>query len=103
MIVDGRLCNRAGTHCCHKMIAPRPARARHHKIKSTVRCRRDSLRRTPVGHQQAVPVPLSLQHPVVQLAVLGGSDPIDVVVGGHDRPRIRIGYADLERQQVKLA
>ena len=57
----------------------------------------------PVAHQQAVPAPLALDHLVVDVVLLGGRDAVDVVVGGHDRPGVRLLDGDLERQQVDLA
>ena len=40
---------------------------------------------------------------VVHVVLLGGGDAVDVVVGGHHRPRVRLVDRDLERQQVQLA
>ena len=57
----------------------------------------------PVGHDQAVVAPLALDDLVVDVVLLGGRDPVDVVVGRHHRPRVGLVDRDLERQQVELA
>ena len=87
----------------HQGLAPRPVRAGHDEVETTERGRRRGLGGEPVAHEQAVPAPLALDHLVVDVDLLGGGDAVDVVVGGHDRPRLRLLDRDLERQQVDLA
>ena len=103
MIIDRCLCHSTRTRRCHELITPRPSRAGHHQIQSCVGSWRSSLGGSPVRHQQAVPTPFGLEDAAVQLILLGCRDPVDVVVGGHDRPGVRIGHADLEWQQIELA
>ena len=42
----------------------------------------------PVGHDHPVETPFALDDLVLHVVLLGGGDTVDVVVGGHDRPRL---------------
>ena len=58
--------------------------------------------RAPVRHHEAVEAPFLAQHPGEQPTVLGGVDAVDLVVGGHHRPRGGGGDDVLEAGQVDL-
>ena len=56
----------------------------------------------PVGHDEARIAPVALQDLVQEPVVLAGIDPVDLVVGAHDRARSALLDADLESQKIRL-
>jgi hypothetical protein len=57
----------------------------------------------PVGHHQAVEAPVVTQHAREERLALRRVGAVDLVVGGHDRPRPGLPHHDLEAPEVDLA
>ena len=81
-------------------MAPRPG---HLDVEPRGRRLERRVRAPPVRHDDPVELPLVLQDGAEQLRVLGTVDAIQLVVGGHDRPRPGLADRRLERRQVDLA
>ena len=101
LVVDRGLADLAGADGRHQRVAPRAVRAGHREVHGGAGGLQ-AAGRGPVGHHQAVPAPLVLEH-VAQQRRLGHRVAVDLVVGGHHGPRMRLGDDLLERRQVELA
>ena len=102
VVVEHGRRHRSGLDRVDQRLAPRTVRAGHHEVQPAVGRGGRGPRREPVRHEQAVPSPLALEDAVVDVALLGGGQPVDVVVRGHHRPRVGVGDRDLERKEVDL-
>ena len=102
VLVHDLLGHLPGANGVHQRLAPGTVRTGHDQVEAAVRSGRGGLGGEPVGHDQPVPAPLALDHLVDHVVLLGRRDAVHVVVRRHDRPGLRIGDGDLEREQVEL-
>ena len=75
----------------------------HVEVAAGGECGDAVMRRTPVGHHDAVEAPLIAQDAGEQFAVVGAEDAVDRVVGAHHGGRSRIADDALELAQIDLA
>ena len=80
-----------------------PEIRRHLKIKTAAQGRNPIMNRTPVGYHQTLEAPFLAQDLGQQPVVLRAVGAIQLVVGAHDRPRLRGLHDPLERRQIDLA
>ena len=92
-----------GLHGRHDLVGTAGQRGRHLQVEPGLGGRHPVVDRAPVGHDQAGVPPLLPQHGGQQPRVLRGREPVDLVVGAHDRPRWAGRDDPLERGQVDLA
>ena len=78
-------------------------RARHQQVVAGVHLRHRVAPAEPVGHHQAVEAPVVAQDARQQRRALRRVGAVQLVVGRHDRPRLRLAHEDLEAAQVDLA
>lgn len=103
VLVDDWLTDLAGLDGGDEGVAPGAVGAGHDEVEPAVGGRGHGTGGEPVGHDQSLVPPFALHDLVVHVLLLGGGDAVDVVVGGHHRPRVGFADRDLERQQVQLA
>ena len=57
----------------------------------------------PVGHHNALKAPVVTQDAGQQVVIAHGVQTVNLVVGGHNGPRVALAYGNLEAAQVELA
>ena len=88
VVVDDGLVDLAGTDGGDQRLAPRPAGPGITRSRPPLAAGPAVLVANQSDMISAVEAPLALDDLVVDVVLLGGRDTVDVVVGGHDRPRL---------------
>ncbi len=92
-LVQHRLVEGIGLDRLDDLLVGVPARGRHLEIQPGREALDPVGHRAPVGHDIALKAPVLPQHLVQQPVVLGGVDPVDLVVAAHHR----LGLGGLDR------
>ncbi len=88
---------------CQQLFPAIARRSGHFQIEPAVHGLDGRLGSKPIGHDKTVEAPFPLQDGVDDLRTFADIDPVQPVVGGHDRPGLGAFHRSLERRHVDFA
>ena len=103
MVVDGGFSYLTNLNGRNKILRIHEFRAGHFEIEAVIDRGNSVVGCVPVGHENALKTPFTLEQFDVEKVILRGVNPVHLVVGIHHRVHVSLGDGGLKGRQIDLA